>query len=78
MLDDPKRWRDGAPPLVGNYKATPLMVGGVLYVNTPSSVGAAVDARTGATLWTYNPKSYESGTTTMSLAVGTEGRGVLE
>jgi quinoprotein glucose dehydrogenase len=67
LLDDPNRWRDGAPPLTGNFKATPLMVGGVLYVNSPASVGAAVDARTGATLWVYNPKSYEAGTTTMSL-----------
>ncbi|HEX7281483.1 MAG TPA: pyrroloquinoline quinone-dependent dehydrogenase [Vicinamibacterales bacterium] len=64
---DPKRWRDGQPPFVQNYKATPLMVGGTLYVNTPSSVGAAYDARTGELKWTYNPKSYEAGTTTMSL-----------
>ena len=64
---DPKRWRDGQPPFVQNYKATPLMVGGTLYVNTPSSVGAAYDAKTGALRWIYNPKSYEAGTTTMSL-----------
>ncbi|MGH9221909.1 MAG: pyrroloquinoline quinone-dependent dehydrogenase, partial [Vicinamibacterales bacterium] len=64
---DPKRWRDGQPPFVQNYKATPLMVSGTLYVNTPSSVGAAYDARTGALKWVYNPKSYEAGTTTMSL-----------
>ena len=30
-------------------------------------MGAAIDARTGETIWIYNPKSYESGTTTMSL-----------
>jgi len=64
---DPRRWRDGQPPFVQNYKVTPLMVGGTLYVNTPSSVGAAYDARTGALKWVYNPKSYEAGTTTMSL-----------
>ena len=64
---DPKRWRDGQPPFVQNYKATPLMVNGTLYVNTPSSVGAAYDARTGALKWVYNPKSYESGTTTLTL-----------
>ena len=63
---DPKRWRDRQPPFVGNFKATPLMVGGTLYLNSPSSVGAAYDARTGALRWTYNPKSYEAGTTTMS------------
>src|SRR5688572_23976909 len=64
---DPKRWRDGQPPFVQNYKATPLMIGGTLYVNTPASVGAAYDARSGALKWVYNPKSYEAGTTTMSL-----------
>lgn len=65
--EDPKRWANDAPPGLGNFKATPLMVGGVLYFNTPTSVGAAVDAKTGAILWTYNPKSYEAGTTTMTL-----------
>ena len=64
---DPKRWRDGQPPFVQNYKATPLMVNGTIYVNTASSVGAAYDARTGALKWVYNPKSYESGTTTLTL-----------
>ena len=63
---DPKRWRDGTAPFTSNFKATPLMVGGVLYLNSPSSVGAALDAATGATRWVYNPKSYEAGTTTMS------------
>jgi quinoprotein glucose dehydrogenase len=64
---DPTRWRDGQPPFTNNFKATPLMVGGVLYLNTPLSIGAAIDARTGATRWVHNPKSYEAGTTTMSL-----------
>jgi quinoprotein glucose dehydrogenase len=64
---DPRRWRDDQPPNVGNFKATPLMVGGTLYFNTPLSIGAAVDARTGRTKWVYNPRSYEAGTTTMSL-----------
>ena len=70
---DPKRWRDGQPPFVQNYKATPLMVNGTLYVNTPSSVGAAYDARTGALKWVYNPKSYESGTTTLTLRCNQRG-----
>ena len=42
------------------------MVGGVLYFNTPLSQGVAVDAKTGETLWVFNPKSYEEGTTTMT------------
>jgi quinoprotein glucose dehydrogenase len=64
---DPKRWRDNAAPAIGNFKATPLMVGGALYFNTPLSIGASLDARTGRTRWVYNPRSYEAGTTTMSL-----------
>ncbi len=54
--DDPQRWRDQQPPAVGNFKATPLMVGGVLYLNSPASVGAAFDAKTGAVRWIYNPE----------------------
>ena len=64
---DPARWRDGESPLITNFKATPLMVGGMLYLNTPTSVGAAFDAVSGRPRWTFNPKSYEAGTTTMSL-----------
>ena len=64
--EDPNRWRDRQAPYVQNFKATPLMVGGRLFINTPSSIGAAIDAKTGKTLWVYNPKSYEAGTTTMS------------
>lgn len=64
--EDPRRWREGAPPFVANFKATPIMVGGKLYLNTPTSAGAAIDGRSGETIWIYNPKSYEKGTTTMS------------
>ncbi len=64
--EDPDRWRDGQPPYTNNLKATPLMVGGRLFINMPTSAGAAVDAATGDTLWVYNPKTYEAGTTTMT------------
>ena len=64
--EDPDRWRDGQPPSTNNLKATPLMVGGRLFINMPTSTGAAVDAATGETLWVYNPKTYEAGTTTMT------------
>lgn len=64
--EDPKRWRDGEAPYLPNFKATPLMVDGRLYLNMPTSLGAAVDARTGHTLWVFNPKSYEAGTTSMT------------
>ena len=64
--ENPKLWRDQQPPILGNFKATPLMVRGRLFINMPTSIGAAIDAKTGETLWIYNPKSYEAGTTTMS------------
>jgi quinoprotein glucose dehydrogenase len=63
---DPERWRDGLPPTLSNFKATPLMVGGRMFINMPTSQVASIDARTGETRWVYNPKTYEAGTTTMS------------
>ena len=63
---DPDRWRDALPPTITNFKATPLMVGGRLFINMPTSSGASIDAATGETLWVYNPKTYEAGTTTMT------------
>ena len=43
---------------IRSLKATPLMVGGVLYISTPLHQAAAIDAGTGETLWVYDPKSY--------------------
>jgi len=43
------------------YEATPLMIGGVLYVSTSLSQVAAIDAVTGKTNWVYDPKSYQTG-----------------
>ena len=42
------------------------MVGGRLFINMPTSQAASIDAETGETLWVYNPKTYEEGTTTMT------------
>ena len=64
--DTPNLYRRGHPPRPGGLQATPLMVDGVLYFNTALSQGVAVDATTGETLWVFNPKSYEEGTTPMS------------
>jgi quinoprotein glucose dehydrogenase len=64
--EEPNRWRDAQPPYTNNLKATPLMVDGRLFINMPTSQGAAIDAATGETLWVYNPKTYEEGTTTMT------------
>ena len=38
-----------------SFKATPLMVGGVVYVVTPLRLAAAIDAGTGETRWVYDP-----------------------
>jgi quinoprotein glucose dehydrogenase len=64
--ETPDLYRTGHLPNPTGFQATPLMVGGVLYFNTPLSQGVAVDATTGETLWVYNPKGYEEGTPTMS------------
>jgi quinoprotein glucose dehydrogenase len=45
---------------LGN-EATPIMVGGVLYVSTGLSQVAAIDAASGKTLWVHDPKSYATG-----------------
>ena len=39
-----------------NLKATPLMIGGVVYIVTPLRLAMALDAGTGATLWVHNPE----------------------
>ena len=64
--DTPNLYRTGHLPRAGGMAATPLMVGGVLFFNTALSQGVAVDATTGETLWVFNTKSYEEGTTPMS------------
>lgn len=66
VADTPDLYRDGQSPNPSRFQATPLMIGGVLYFNTPLSQGVAVDAETGKTLWVFNPKSYEEGTPSMS------------
>ena len=64
--ETPDLHRPGHLPFSSRLQATPLMVGGVLYFNTPLSQGVAVDATTGETLWVFNPKVYEEGTPPMS------------
>jgi quinoprotein glucose dehydrogenase len=63
----PGLYREQNSPNYSNFQATPLMVNGALYFNTPLSQGVAVDARTGRTQWVFNPKSYEEGTTSMTV-----------
>ena len=66
---EPDRWIawDGqtqtvSRPTISALVATPLMVDGVLYLSTPLYRAAAIDARSGETLWVHDPRAYESGT----------------
>lgn len=45
----------------GNFQATPLMIDDVLYFSTPYSRVVALNAETGAEIWSYDPKAYELG-----------------
>ena len=64
---NPNLYRRQNSPRTSMMQATPLMIDGVLYFNTALSQGVAVDAETGETIWVHNPKSYEEGTTTMTV-----------
>ena len=74
VADTPNLYRTSHAPRYSGFQSTPLMVGNVLYFNTPLSQGVAVDAVTGKTRWVFtgktrwvfNPKSYEEGTTSMT------------
>ena len=57
----------------GAFKATPLMVDGVLYIRTSLSIVSAIDAETGRQLWVQDVGSYESGRPTN---LGFNSRGV--
>jgi quinoprotein glucose dehydrogenase len=45
----------------GNFQATPLMIGNVLYLSTPYNRVVALNAETGGELWSFDPKAYEDG-----------------
>src|SRR5438552_3378000 len=45
----------------GAFEVTPLMIDNVLYFSTPYNRVIALNADTGAELWSYDPKTYEDG-----------------
>lgn len=55
------------------FKATPLMIDGVLYIRSSLSIVAAIDAQTGTQLWMQDVGSYASGRPTN---LGFNSRGV--
>jgi quinoprotein glucose dehydrogenase len=44
-------------PFQASFSTTPLVVGGVLYLTTPSSRVVALDAETGGELWKFDPQA---------------------
>ncbi len=50
-VSDGSRW-----PRRSKFEATPILVGGTLYLSTPFNRVIALDPATGAERWTYDPK----------------------
>ncbi|HEV2664053.1 MAG TPA: PQQ-binding-like beta-propeller repeat protein, partial [Blastocatellia bacterium] len=48
---------DKAGSRVAAFQSTPLVVGGVLYLSTPSNRVMALDAETGSELWQFDPQA---------------------
>jgi len=57
----------------GQFKVTPLMVDGLLFVSTALSQVAAIDAGTGETVWQYDPEAWKK---TRPANLGWQHRGV--
>ena len=45
----------------GDFQATPILVGDILYLSSMYTRVAALDAETGAELWAFDPRAYEGG-----------------
>ena len=60
------------------FKATPLMVGGALYLSTGLGQIAAIDAATGETRWVFDPESYVGGAPASAVGFLTRGVRLLE
>ncbi|MDO9519761.1 MAG: pyrroloquinoline quinone-dependent dehydrogenase [Pseudohongiella sp.] len=54
-------FRDDDRASAGEYKSTPIMVNGTLYVSTSLGMIAAVDAFTGAEIWVFDTGSWQRG-----------------
>ncbi|MEE2637998.1 MAG: PQQ-binding-like beta-propeller repeat protein, partial [Acidobacteriota bacterium] len=64
---------DTANVSINGLKGTPLMVGDTLYLSTPFSQVAAIDAATGETRWVHDPESYAAGIPIMVLGFSNRG-----
>jgi quinoprotein glucose dehydrogenase len=45
----------------GNFQATPLVINDTMYLSTPFNRVVALDAQSGAPLWSYDPGAYRAG-----------------
>jgi glucose dehydrogenase/plastocyanin len=68
-------WRNNvsaAPPATDNVgqQTTPVVVEGVIYLNTPSAGVIAVDGATGAARWKWQPTAFENGGSRRGVSVG--------
>jgi quinoprotein glucose dehydrogenase len=60
-------WKTGEKALAqfgtrpGNFQVTPLMIDNVLYLSTPYNRVVALNADTGAEIWSYDPRPYAEG-----------------
>ncbi|RZJ86996.1 MAG: hypothetical protein EON88_23690, partial [Brevundimonas sp.] len=63
------RWQAGSGGQTSNFKGTPLLADGVLYVPWLNHGMAAVDAGTGKTIWTFEPTPADIGGGAPSLAL---------
>ena len=45
-----------------NMHVNPLVIGGVMFITTPGMRAVAIDARTGAEKWTFDPAPHNNGT----------------
>ena len=52
-------WDSGEP--AGTYQVTPLVIGHVMFLNTPKERVVALDADTGTQLWSFDPKLQRTG-----------------
>src|ERR1700750_1077578 len=50
--------RRSLPAFPAAFKATPIMVNGVLYIKTSLSQATAIDAVTGRLLWVFDPETW--------------------
>ena len=61
------KWEPNETPLEeygtrpGPFQSTPILVDGKLYISTMYTRVAALDAETGAEIWTFDPRAYEGG-----------------